>query len=469
MATENTPSNTGDLGRLSRLSASTDFGPQINFTLWLLTALSATFLTLRVWCKSLRHRGLWWDDHLLIAAWLCLVVDCSLISACINLGFGRPLTQFKAGNLAPFLLYSNLAGTFSILAALWSKTSFAVTVLRISSGWVKASVWFIIVTVNACLGVAIVITWAQCTPVEKVWRPGLDGECWPKSIQVKYNIFTAVYSGAMDMVLAVVPWKIIWGMTMNRKEKIGVMVAMSMGVFAGITSIIKITQLPSISNATFTESTTQLVILAAAESAITIIAASIPILRALIRDSRPPHGPAQFYHTLDFSVCTGTHGSHGTGSNSVVITGSGAHGRSGSRHGRSTSRSQSRVHSQTHSRSASSTSAESWKKSMHSRSHSHAHSHSRTGNSIGGLSLLSGLSVTVLGGAGRRGVDETGQHGRSGSGAAAIITTTTASGRERPTGDMPVPTPPPGRILATEEVVVEFKQAEPFHEWQGKG
>jgi hypothetical protein len=39
-----------------------------------------------------------------------------------------------------------------------------------------------------------------------------------------------VYSGAMDIVLAVVPWKIIWALTMNRKEKIGVMVAMSMGV-----------------------------------------------------------------------------------------------------------------------------------------------------------------------------------------------------------------------------------------------
>jgi hypothetical protein len=34
----------------------------------------------------------------------------------------------------------------------------------------------------------------------------------------------------MDMLLAVMPWKIIWSMTMNRKEKIGVMVAMSMGV-----------------------------------------------------------------------------------------------------------------------------------------------------------------------------------------------------------------------------------------------
>ncbi|KAG7283942.1 hypothetical protein NEMBOFW57_010300 [Staphylotrichum longicolle] len=253
MATRNV---TNDSDRVFRLPPSTDFGPQINFTIWLLTALS-------------------------------------------------PLSQFNFHNLDTFLLLSNLAGTFSILAALWSKTSFAVTVLRISSGWLKVLVWFIIITVNACLGVAVAITWAQCTPIEKVWQPLLPGECWPKGIQVRYNIFTAIYSGAMDIVLAVVPWKIIWTLTMNRKEKIGVMVAMSMGVFAGVTSIIKITQLPSISNSTFTESTTQLVILAAAESAITIIAASIPILRALIRDSRPPPGPAQFYHSLDFSLYTG--------------------------------------------------------------------------------------------------------------------------------------------------------------------
>src|SRR5690349_13499460 len=90
---------------------------------------------------------------------------------------------------------------------------------------------------------------------------------------------------------------------------------------AAVTPIIKTTQLPSIPNSTFTESTTQLVILAAAESAITIIAASIPILRALIRDSRPPPGPAQFYHSLDFSLYTGA----GTGTGTV----SGHNGESG--------------------------------------------------------------------------------------------------------------------------------------------
>jgi hypothetical protein len=51
-------------------TSSENYGPQINFTIWLLTALSAMFLALRVYCKFLRHRGLWWDDYILIASWV---------------------------------------------------------------------------------------------------------------------------------------------------------------------------------------------------------------------------------------------------------------------------------------------------------------------------------------------------------------------------------------------------------------
>jgi hypothetical protein len=65
---------TNDSDRVFRLPPSTDFGPQINFTIWLLTALSSAFLALRLYCKFLRHRGLWWDDHLLILSWVSLVM-----------------------------------------------------------------------------------------------------------------------------------------------------------------------------------------------------------------------------------------------------------------------------------------------------------------------------------------------------------------------------------------------------------
>ena len=48
----------------------------------------------------------------------------------------------------------------------------------------------------------------------------------------------------MDIILALLPWKVVWPLNMRKKEKIGAIIAMSMGVFAGITGIIKLAQTP---------------------------------------------------------------------------------------------------------------------------------------------------------------------------------------------------------------------------------
>lgn len=38
------------------------------------------------------------------------------------------------------------------------------------------------------------------------------------------------YSGAMDIALALLPWAVIWSASINKKEKMGAMLAMSLGV-----------------------------------------------------------------------------------------------------------------------------------------------------------------------------------------------------------------------------------------------
>lgn len=39
-----------------------------------------------------------------------------------------------------------------------------------------------------------------------------------------------VYSGLGDIVLAMLPWKIVWKANLLKREKIGVLVAISLGV-----------------------------------------------------------------------------------------------------------------------------------------------------------------------------------------------------------------------------------------------
>jgi hypothetical protein len=87
--------------------------------------------------------------------------------------------------------YINVAGTFSIVAAIWSKTSFAFTLLRLTEGKTKTFVWFIIISMNIAMGLSALFIWVQCTPLYKSWNFMADGTCWPINVLVDYDIFSA--------------------------------------------------------------------------------------------------------------------------------------------------------------------------------------------------------------------------------------------------------------------------------------
>lgn len=54
--------------------AAVDNGPQLNATIWALTAVSTLFLGLRVYCKLWRQRRLRWDDWFLAAGWVSVAL-----------------------------------------------------------------------------------------------------------------------------------------------------------------------------------------------------------------------------------------------------------------------------------------------------------------------------------------------------------------------------------------------------------
>ena len=47
-----------------------DSGPRVLISIWLLTGMATVFLAVRIWCKFLTRRLLWWDDYILILSWV---------------------------------------------------------------------------------------------------------------------------------------------------------------------------------------------------------------------------------------------------------------------------------------------------------------------------------------------------------------------------------------------------------------
>ena len=121
---------------------------------------------------------------------IMLIISVSFMSVCVSLGFGKHIWDIDFRNIPPFLFYSTFSGFFSILSAMWSKTSFAITLLRISDGWVKKFVWFAIVSVNISLGLSGILQWAQCMPVQKLWMREIEGRCWAEEAK-RFNISTS--------------------------------------------------------------------------------------------------------------------------------------------------------------------------------------------------------------------------------------------------------------------------------------
>lgn len=37
-------------------------------------SITTVFLLTRIWSRKSLHKGLWWDDWLLVAAWICLLI-----------------------------------------------------------------------------------------------------------------------------------------------------------------------------------------------------------------------------------------------------------------------------------------------------------------------------------------------------------------------------------------------------------
>ncbi|KAG7291948.1 hypothetical protein NEMBOFW57_001977 [Staphylotrichum longicolle] len=217
---------------------------------------------------------------------ILLLASCAASTTNARLGFGLRFYQVPLENLLTFGVLSNISGFTSIIAVACSKTSFAITLLRLSDGWMK---WFIIallVLLNTTHYLSALFFWVSCNPPAKTYNVMLPGECWPTSVTVKYSLFVGACSTFCDFALALLPWRLLLRFNMYNREKIGVAIAMSMGVFAGITCIVKMTTIPVLNGDDFSYNSLPLVIWGFLEPTLTICAASIPMMRHLFKSLR---------------------------------------------------------------------------------------------------------------------------------------------------------------------------------------
>ncbi|KAH7321330.1 hypothetical protein B0I35DRAFT_501481 [Stachybotrys elegans] len=91
-----------------------DLGTAIIVVSVVLTVVSAVFLGLRLFCKVIRHRHLWWDDYILIASWICLLVATGISIYDVELGLGKDISEVDPRNVPQIALVGTIYGIFAV-------------------------------------------------------------------------------------------------------------------------------------------------------------------------------------------------------------------------------------------------------------------------------------------------------------------------------------------------------------------
>ncbi|KAL4908114.1 hypothetical protein BDW74DRAFT_97192 [Aspergillus multicolor] len=276
-------------------------GPTVKAVMWLMTGMAMLFLGLRLFVRLHLKRVFGWDDLIAGVAVACLIGYAAVCHVAADIGLGRHIQYVSQNpqNLVSVARYSSISQTLAIMACALGKTSFAVTLLRIViDRWMMWLLWFIIITMNIANLLAAIFVFVQCKDPRSNWDPSIVSQCWPDYVFTNYSLFVGAYSGLQDFLLALLPWTIVWSLQM-KKEKLGVAIAMSLGIFAGAAAIVKTTYLVKLSEKSdFTWKIVPLLNWAAVEDALTVIAASIPTLKPLLIRIFPSSIAQESYNML---------------------------------------------------------------------------------------------------------------------------------------------------------------------------
>jgi rhodopsin domain-containing protein len=110
----------------------------------------------------------------------------------VSLGFGTHIWTISKENLKIINLNTIMVATFGILATTTSKTSFALTLYRISpSAWMKYFLIFVIISVNISMNLVWIFGLAKCQPLQKVFDGDVEGTCWDRRKLLKFQLFAA--------------------------------------------------------------------------------------------------------------------------------------------------------------------------------------------------------------------------------------------------------------------------------------
>lgn len=254
---------------------------QVNWGIWTLFVGATAFLTLRIWSKMHRRHGLWWDDHILVSSWVVLLATNIFITIELRTGYVSETWDDR------MLILVSISSCLITVGQTLSKTAFAVTLLRITESWQRYALWVIIVSLNLYLVILLFLNWVNYCGQDAYWWK-MPSVCAPYDTVFQIKIGQNVFNIIIDFVLSLFPWLVTWKLRIERYEKVGLCVAMSLGTVIAIFTSVRTWYMldPNLNtyDSWYVWRQGHTEIWYQAEVAGTIIVQTLPVIRLIVQD-----------------------------------------------------------------------------------------------------------------------------------------------------------------------------------------
>ncbi|CAE7030700.1 hypothetical protein CFE70_004259 [Pyrenophora teres f. teres 0-1] len=255
-----------------------------------LLILSYTAVGLRLWVRYRITRSPGWDDAAMVATLVLFSAYCAFILAIACRTRNAAHKPYNEDNVRLSLIFVQLSEVFYILTTTLLKISLGLFFLRVLTKKWQKLIFHIALTISTTYGFLYVfVALFQCGDptrlADNLLHPS-SPNCLPSAFLMCTGYVYGIINVIADWTFVLLPVSVLMDSDLDRRSKISVSIVMCLGAVGSVSSVLRMVylsglQLQSVGLASVTSR--KVTIWATAEPGTGIVAASVAILRPLVR------------------------------------------------------------------------------------------------------------------------------------------------------------------------------------------
>lgn len=225
-------------------------GPPCLVASWVMFAITAVFVALRLYCRRFHGPQKWaLDDYITIFTMFIFCISVALFTLSVRHGLGRHYAEVEAAESKQALFWLVMLSSVGIWSFSIPKLAIVALIQRLlripALSWIGVLLWLLAGLSQAAIFVVSVLWYQQCEPIAYQWDPSVKGSCPGRTALMNWGYASSAYSAFLDVFFALFPIPAIMRLNMPLRNRISVSLALglsSIGCAVSVYKIIKLVQ-----------------------------------------------------------------------------------------------------------------------------------------------------------------------------------------------------------------------------------